>query len=82
MKIQKISFGTLTEIGGLKRNDDYLFRHNCSTLGGASGAPIINTSNMKVIGLHHGGVMQTDETGKEIIPHEYSQIEPIYRNPP
>ena len=66
-KDQKISFGSITELGGLKRNDNYLFLHNCSTEGGASGAPIINTSTMKVIGLHHGGRVVKDEFGNEII---------------
>jgi endonuclease G len=31
------------------------FQHDCSTLGGSSGSPLINLDTGKVVGLHYGG---------------------------
>lgn len=35
--------------------NDYLFHHDCSTLGGNSGSPVIHLKTGKVIGLHFAG---------------------------
>jgi hypothetical protein len=35
------------------------FGHDCDTLGGSSGAPVLNATTFKVIGLHHLGYTET-----------------------
>ena len=42
-------------IGLIKNIDDYTIRHLCDSSGGSSGAPIINSMNFQVIGIHKGG---------------------------
>ena len=54
-------------------NNTYYFYHNCFTAGGSSGAPILNSDNMKVIGIHigaFGGFISSHEKKKvgTIIP--------------
>ncbi|AXT52843.1 serine protease [Aquimarina sp. BL5] len=34
---------------------DYEYHHDCSTLGGNSGSPVIDLQSGKVVGLHHAG---------------------------
>jgi len=41
-------------IGLIKNIDDYTIRHLCDSSGGSSGAPIINSMNFQVIGIHKG----------------------------
>jgi len=48
-KNASVSYGILKEIYNDKK---YNFKHLCSTERGSSGAPIINLSNLKVIGIH------------------------------
>ena len=45
-----VSYGILKEI-----KDEYDIVHQCSTLYGSSGSPIININNNKVIGIHKEG---------------------------
>ena len=57
-KIYTISFPkgnqSITEGEFLKLKDNNNFYHNCFTAKGSSGAPILNSDNMKVIGIHIG----------------------------
>ena len=46
-----VSYGTLEKI---YIDKEYDFRHKCSTRGGSSGSPILNSNN-KVIGIHKKG---------------------------
>ena len=46
-----ISFGILKSIN---EKMNYNFSHVCSTQNGSSGAPILNLSNSKIIGIHKG----------------------------
>ena len=48
-----VSYGILKEIDKDKK---YNFNHLCCTEGGASGSPIMNLTNNKVIGIHKGAV--------------------------
>lgn len=51
--------------GRLLRIDDELsFQHDCTTLGGSSGSPIISLSSGKVVGLHYAG--NTGEANRAI----------------
>ena len=36
------------------------FKHNCDTNKGSSGSPIILTSNLNVIGIHTGGIVEEE----------------------
>ena len=36
---------------------DYTIKHACSTEGGSAGSPILNLSNLKIIGIHKGAAM-------------------------
>ena len=45
-------------IGLIKNIDDYTIRHLCDSSGGSSGAPIINSMNFQVIGIHIGGAVR------------------------
>ena len=73
-KIYTISFPkgnqSITEGEFLKLNDNNNFYHNCFTGKGSSGAPILNSDNMKVIGIHIGALENTNEKIKigKIIP--------------
>ena len=49
-----VSYGIFDNI---YENQNYLFRHKCSTLGGSSGSPILNENSNKVIGIHLRGIM-------------------------
>ena len=49
MKGKKKKYGILKSINEL---DNYTFEHLCSTDNGASGSPILNIKNNKVIGIH------------------------------
>ncbi len=53
-KEQRYSEGVILEIKGSGIIGHYKFFYSCSTDKGSSGGPIINSSNFKVIGLHHG----------------------------
>ena len=46
-----VSYGILKKIDD---NSKYIFDHLCSTHKGSSGAPILNISNCKIIGIHKG----------------------------
>ena len=37
-----------------KKENEYEFRHLCSTKAGSSGAPILNLKTNKIIGIHCG----------------------------
>ena len=52
----KFSFGIIKDIS----ENGYDFQHLCSTEFGASGCPIINSSNNKVIGIHKGGYIHNN----------------------
>ena len=49
-KVAKHSLGKINYIDG----DKYTINHNCKTLTGSSGSPIINLMNFNVIGVHKG----------------------------
>ena len=51
-KEASVSYGILDYFDTL---DNYKFTHLCNTLEGASGSPIINSLNNKIIGIHKGG---------------------------
>ena len=51
-KTIKYSYGYITKIN----NKDYNIKYNCLTEKGSSGAPIINLSNYKIIGIHKGSL--------------------------
>jgi V8-like Glu-specific endopeptidase len=57
---------SITEGRILNLKDNNSFYHNCSTDNGSSGAPILNSDNMKVIGIHVG-IMKNYNLGT-IIP--------------
>lgn len=42
-------------IGLIKNIDNFTIRHLCDSSGGSSGAPIINSYDYRVIGIHKGG---------------------------
>lgn len=44
------------EIIGIS-NDDQTIKHSCNTEKGSSGCPIINLKNLKVVGIHKGGMI-------------------------
>ena len=76
-KIYTISFPkgnqSITEGEFLNLEDNNCFYHNCFTSQGSSGAPILNSDNMKVIGIHtgaFGGFISSHEKKKvgTIIP--------------
>ncbi|CAM1341003.1 trypsin-like serine peptidase [Tenacibaculum amylolyticum] len=48
--VKRLAPGTANNI-----TQPHLFQHNCSTLGGNSGSPVINLKTGKVIGLHFAG---------------------------
>ena len=64
-KIYTISFPkgnqSITEGEFLNLEDNYCFYHNCFTSLGSSGAPILNSDNMKVIGIHKGTLKRYEE---------------------
>ena len=62
-----ISYGKICNI------IDYLIVHNCSTLGGSSGGPIILLKNYKLIGIHRG----TDDWLKNRLNYGSSLVEPL-----
>ena len=47
------NFGEIYNIS----EDDLTIKHTCSTEKGSSGGPIINLNNLKVIGVHKGGLV-------------------------
>lgn len=49
-EIKRLSPGRLLNI-----DDPVFFQHDCTTLGGSSGSPIVNLENGKVVGLHYSG---------------------------
>ena len=49
-KVVKYSLGKIKYID----NNKFNINHNCKTLAGSSGSPIINVTNFKVIGVHYG----------------------------
>ncbi|MGH9902714.1 MAG: DNA/RNA non-specific endonuclease, partial [Pyrinomonadaceae bacterium] len=51
--VKRFSPGTVTSFGG-----DFIFTHDCSTLGGNSGSAIINIESGQAVGLHFGGQFQ------------------------
>jgi len=42
------------------------FAHICDTMGGSSGAPVLDRKNLEVIGLHHLGVDPLDATWRNL----------------
>jgi flavodoxin len=49
--VKRLQPGTVTVSG----DPDKLLRHDCSTLGGNSGSPVIDLETHQVLGLHFGG---------------------------
>ncbi len=46
-------------VRGLAKDTD--FGHECGTMGGSSGSPVLSRSSMEVVGLHHFGVDPQDK---------------------
>ena len=50
--ISKYSFGTIKAIS----EEKYIIQHSCASEYGSSGGPLINSINMKLIGIHTGSI--------------------------
>ena len=54
--------------GQVMRVEDELLMHDCSTLGGNSGSPIVDLATGEVLGLHFSGVFLRENRG---VPIDY-----------
>ena len=62
------------KIINIDEKDNYNIYHKCSTSHGASGCPIINLNNNRVIGLHKGGDKDNDYNLGTIISQPLNQF--------
>ncbi|MEU0275653.1 serine protease [Streptomyces sp. NPDC006307] len=49
--VKRLQPGTATELAA----EQYVMKHDCSTLGGNSGSPVFDLADHRVLGLHFGG---------------------------
>ncbi len=53
-EVKRLAPGTITSFG----DSDFVFTHDCSTLGGNSGSAVIDIATGEAVGLHFGGRFQ------------------------
>lgn len=53
-ELKPLQFSTNCVTSGVNGQSDAQFTHDCDTLGGGSGAAIIDANTLKVIGIHNG----------------------------
>lgn len=52
---KRVSPGLILEADRVEMDDPPMLKHDASTLGGASGAPLIDVATGQVLGVHHSG---------------------------